>query len=66
MAQLFASEVAMDIALNGIRIHGGTAMRQSSTRGAISAVLHFMIVGQSTNDIGGNGVAQRLVARNER
>jgi alkylation response protein AidB-like acyl-CoA dehydrogenase len=38
MAKLFASEVAMEVALNAVRIHGGDGYSPSSTWSAISAM----------------------------
>lgn len=37
MAKLFASETAMEVALNAVRIHGGTAVPPGTTSSATSA-----------------------------
>ena len=63
MAKLFASETAMEIALNAVRIHGGYGY---STEYDVER--HFrdaplMIVGEGTNEIQRNVIAAQLVAR---
>ncbi|WP_030620666.1 acyl-CoA dehydrogenase family protein [Streptomyces fulvoviolaceus] len=63
MAKLFASETAMEIALNAVRIHGGYGY---STEFDVER--HFrdaplMIVGEGTNEIQRNVIAAQLVAR---
>jgi alkylation response protein AidB-like acyl-CoA dehydrogenase len=63
MAKLFASEVAMEIALNAVRIHGGYGY---STEFDIERYLRdapLMIVGEGTNEIQRNVIAGQLVAR---
>ncbi len=63
MAKLFASEVAMEIALNAVRIHGGYGY---STEFDVERYLRdapLMIVGEGTNEIQRNVIAAQLVAR---
>jgi butyryl-CoA dehydrogenase len=63
MAKLFASEVAMEIALNAVRIHGGYGY---STEFDVERDLRdapLMIVGEGTNEIQRNVIARQLVAR---
>jgi len=63
MAKLFASEVAMEIALNAVRIHGGYGY---STEFDVERYLRdapLMIVGEGTNEIQRNVIAGQLVAR---
>ncbi|CAJ1499214.1 acyl-CoA dehydrogenase family protein [[Mycobacterium] burgundiense] len=63
MAKLFASETAMDIALNAVRIHGGYGY---STEYDVERYLRdapLMIVGEGTNEIQRNVIAAQLVAR---
>lgn len=63
MAKLFASEVAMEIALNAVRIHGGYGY---STEYDVERYLRdapLMIVGEGTNEIQRNVIAAQLVAR---
>jgi alkylation response protein AidB-like acyl-CoA dehydrogenase len=63
MAKLFASEVAMEIALNAVRIHGvyGYSTEVDVERYFRDAPL--MIVGEGTNEIQRNVIARQLVAR---
>jgi alkylation response protein AidB-like acyl-CoA dehydrogenase len=63
MAKLFASEVAMEIALNAVRIHGayGYSTEYDVERYFRDAPL--MIVGEGTNEIQRNVIAAQLVAR---
>lgn len=63
MAKLFSSEVAMEIALNAVRIHGGYGY---STEYDVERYLRdapLMIVGEGTNEIQRNVIAAQLVAR---
>jgi alkylation response protein AidB-like acyl-CoA dehydrogenase len=63
MAKLFASEVAMEIALNAVRIHGGYGY---STEYDVERYLRdapLMIVGEGTNEIQRNVIAAQLVSR---
>jgi alkylation response protein AidB-like acyl-CoA dehydrogenase len=63
MAKLFASEVAMEIALNAVRIHGvyGYSTEFDAERYFRDAPL--MIVGEGTNEIQRNVIAAQLVSR---
>ena len=63
MAKLFASEVAMEIALDAVRIHGryGYSTEYDVERYFRDAPL--MIVGEGTNEIQRNVIASQLVAR---
>ncbi|MDV7136414.1 acyl-CoA dehydrogenase family protein [Williamsia muralis] len=63
MAKLFASEAAMEIALNAVRIHGGYGY---STEYDVERYLRdapLMIVGEGTNEIQRNVIAAQLVSR---
>jgi alkylation response protein AidB-like acyl-CoA dehydrogenase len=63
MAKLFASEVAMEAALNAVRIHGGYGY---STEFDVERYLRdapLMIVGEGTNEIQRNVIAAQLVQR---
>ncbi|GAA1664039.1 acyl-CoA dehydrogenase family protein [Fodinicola feengrottensis] len=63
MAKLFASETAMSIALNAVRIHGGYGY---STEFDVERYLRdapLMIVGEGTNEIQRNVIAAQLIAR---
>jgi alkylation response protein AidB-like acyl-CoA dehydrogenase len=65
MAKLFASEVAMEIALDAVRIHGayGYSTEYDIERYFRDAPL--MIVGEGTNEIQRNVIAAQLVARGQ-
>lgn len=63
MAKLFASEVAMEIALNAIRIHGGYGYSTEFDVERYFRDAPLMIVGEGTNEIQRNVIATQLVAR---
>ncbi|MDN2499585.1 acyl-CoA dehydrogenase [Nocardia nova] len=63
MAKLFASEVAMDIALNAVRIHGGYGYSTEYDAERYFRDAPLMIVGEGTNEIQRNVIAGQLVAR---
>jgi isovaleryl-CoA dehydrogenase len=63
MAKLFASETAMEIALNAVRIHGGYGY---STEFDVERYLRdapLMIVGEGTNEIQRSVIARQLISR---
>ncbi len=65
MAKLFASEMAATVTLNAIRVHGGNGY---STEYAVERYFRdapLMIVGEGTNEIQRNVIAQQLVRRAE-
>ncbi len=63
MAKLFASEAAMDIALNAVRIHGGYGYSTEYDVERYFRDAPLMIVGEGTNEIQRNVIAGQLVAR---
>jgi alkylation response protein AidB-like acyl-CoA dehydrogenase len=63
MAKLFASEAAMEITLNAIRIHGGYGYSTEFDVERYFRDAPLMIVGEGTNEIQRNVIAQQLVAR---
>ncbi|AEF42882.1 acyl-CoA dehydrogenase family protein [Hoyosella subflava] len=63
MAKLFASEVAMEIALNGVRIHGGYGYSTEYDAERYFRDAPLMIVGEGTNEILRNIIASQLVKR---
>lgn len=63
MAKLFASEVAMEIALNAIRVHGGYGYSTEYDVERYFRDAPLMIVGEGTNEIQRNIIAAQLVAR---
>ena len=64
MAKLFASEVAMEIALNAIRVHGGYGYSTEYDVERYFRDAPLMIVGEGTNEIQRNVIAKQLVTRN--
>jgi alkylation response protein AidB-like acyl-CoA dehydrogenase len=63
MAKLFASETAMEIALNAIRIHGGYGYSTEFDVERYFRDAPLMIVGEGTNEIQRNVIARQLVKR---
>jgi alkylation response protein AidB-like acyl-CoA dehydrogenase len=63
MAKLFASEVAMEIALNAVRIHGGYGYSTEFDVERYFRDAPLMIVGEGTNEIQRIVIASQLVAR---
>ncbi|MFF4507049.1 acyl-CoA dehydrogenase family protein [Streptomyces sp. NPDC001401] len=63
MAKLFASETAMQIALNAIRIHGGYGYSTEFDVERYFRDAPLMIVGEGTNEIQRNVIASQLVKR---
>jgi isovaleryl-CoA dehydrogenase len=63
MAKLFASEAAMEIALDAIRIHGGYGYSTEFDVERYFRDAPLMIVGEGTNEIQRNVIARQLVKR---
>jgi alkylation response protein AidB-like acyl-CoA dehydrogenase len=63
MAKLFASEAAMEIALNAVRIHGGYGYSTEFDVERYFRDAPLMIVGEGTNEIQRNVIAQQLISR---
>jgi alkylation response protein AidB-like acyl-CoA dehydrogenase len=63
MAKLFASEVAMEIALDAVRIHGGYGYSTEYDVERYFRDAPLMIVGEGTNEIQRNVIAAQFVAR---
>lgn len=63
MAKLFASETAMQIALDAVRIHGGYGYSCEYDVERYFRDAPLMIVGEGTNEIQRNVIAGQLVAR---
>jgi alkylation response protein AidB-like acyl-CoA dehydrogenase len=64
MAKLFASESAVQIALDAIRIHGGYGYSTEFDVERYFRDAPLMIVGEGTNEIQRTVIARQLVARN--
>ena len=63
MAKLFASETAMEIALNAVRVHGGYGYSTEFDVERYFRDAPLMIVGEGTNEIQRNIIAAQLVSR---
>jgi len=63
MAKLFASETAMEIALNAVRIHGGYGYSTEFDVERYFRDAPLMIVGEGTNEIQLNVIAKQMVKR---
>ena len=63
MAKLFASEAAMQIALNAVRVHGGYGYSTEFDVERYFRDAPLMIVGEGTNEIQRNVIAAQLIAR---
>ena len=63
MAKLFASETAMEIALNAVRIHGGYGYSTEFDVERYYRDAPLMIVGEGTNEIQRNVIATQLITR---
>lgn len=64
MAKLFASETAMKIALDAVRIHGGYGYSTEFDVERYFRVAPLMIVGEGTNEIQKNVITRELIKRN--
>jgi alkylation response protein AidB-like acyl-CoA dehydrogenase len=65
MAKLFASEAAMQVALDAIRVHGGYGYSREYDVERYFRDAPLMIVGEGTNEIQRNVIAAQLVARDK-
>ncbi len=63
MAKLFASETAMEITLNAVRIHGGYGYSTEFDVERYFRDAPLMIVGEGTNEIQRNVIARQLIDR---
>jgi alkylation response protein AidB-like acyl-CoA dehydrogenase len=63
MAKLFASEIAMEVTLNAVRIHGGYGYSTEYDVERYFRDAPLMIVGEGTNEIQRNVIAAQLVKR---
>ncbi len=63
MAKLYASEAAMEIALNAMRIHGGYGYSTEFDVERYFRDAPLMIVGEGTNEIQRNVIASQLINR---
>jgi butyryl-CoA dehydrogenase len=63
MAKLFASETAMQIALDAVRVHGGYGYSTEYSVERYFRDAPLMIVGEGTNEIQRNVIAAQLIER---
>ena len=63
MAKLFASETAMEITLNAVRVHGGYGYSTEFDVERYFRDAPLMIVGEGTNEIQRNVIVQQLIKR---
>jgi alkylation response protein AidB-like acyl-CoA dehydrogenase len=63
MAKLFASETAMKVALDAMRVHGGYGYSQEFDVERYFRDAPLMILGEGTNEIQRNVVAAQVIAR---
>jgi alkylation response protein AidB-like acyl-CoA dehydrogenase len=63
MAKLFASEVAMEVTLNAVRVFGGYGYSTEFDVERYFRDAPLMIVGEGTNEIQRNVIVGQLVAR---
>ena len=66
MAKLFASEAAMQVALDAVRMHGGYGYSKEYDVERYFRDAPLMIVGEGTNEIQRNVIAAQLVARDQK
>ena len=66
MAKYFASETAMELALMGVRIHGGYGYSTEFDVERYFRDAPLMIVGEGTNEIQRNLIAKQLIQRSSR
>ncbi|GAA2734550.1 acyl-CoA dehydrogenase family protein [Actinocorallia aurantiaca] len=63
MAKLFASETAMEIALNAVRVHGGYGYSTEFDVERYFRDAPLMIVGEGTNEIQRDVIVRQLISR---
>ncbi|WP_110240906.1 acyl-CoA dehydrogenase family protein [Nocardioides gilvus] len=63
MAKLFASETAMEVALDAMRVHGGYGFSKEYEVERYFRDAPLMILGEGTNEVQRNVIAAQLVAR---
>ncbi len=66
MAKLFASEAAMQVALDAMRVHGGYGFSKEFEVERYFRDAPLMILGEGTNEIQRNVIAAQLIARDKK
>ncbi|MDN6605872.1 acyl-CoA dehydrogenase family protein, partial [Brevibacterium sp.] len=65
MAKYYASEMAAEVALDAIRVHGGYGYSTEYDVERYYRDAPLMIVGEGTNEIQLNVIAKQLIGRNK-
>ncbi|WP_232329180.1 acyl-CoA dehydrogenase family protein [Nocardia violaceofusca] len=65
MAKLYASEAAMEVALDAMRVHGGYGFSKEYEVERYFRDAPLMILGEGTNEIQRNVIAAQLISRNK-
>ena len=65
MAKLYASEMAAEVALDAIRVHGGYGYSTEYDVERYYRDAPLMIVGEGTNEIQMNVIVKQLIGRNK-
>jgi alkylation response protein AidB-like acyl-CoA dehydrogenase len=66
MAKLFASETALELAIEAMRIHGGMGYTDEMPVERYYRDAPLMVLGEGTNEIQKNVIARQLIARSRR
>ena len=64
MAKLFASEAAVNVALEAMRIHGGYGYSKEFTVERLYRDAPLLVIGEGTNELQRIIIARQLVERN--
>jgi len=65
MAKLFASEAAVNVSLEALRIHGGYGYSKEFPVERLYRDAPFLLIGEGTNELQRIIIARQLIARNK-
>jgi alkylation response protein AidB-like acyl-CoA dehydrogenase len=65
MAKLFASEAAVNVSLESMRIHGGYGYSKEFTVERLYRDAPLLVIGEGTNELQRIIIARQLIARNK-
>jgi alkylation response protein AidB-like acyl-CoA dehydrogenase len=65
MAKLFASEAAVNVSLEAMRIHGGYGYSKEFTVERLYRDAPLLVIGEGTNELQRIIIARQLIARNK-
>ena len=65
MAKLFASEAAINVSLEAMRIHGGYGYSKEFTVERLYRDAPLLVIGEGTNELQRIIIARQLIARNK-